>query len=198
MDPNIIYDYYYSIYSLIMINMVSLKKPYNEVKEIFNEAISKYPQYPDYYMSMATVALKAEKINEAIDLFERCIFYCEKYTEAVESLAFGNIVGIYNNLLNAYVVVDNKQKIVKTSMALLNTNKYDLKTLTILIKTFLTQEKEEDIINFLEKIYDYDNDKDKIYLFKASEIVKSLKLVEYYKKILNDKELKTIKNSLEI
>lgn len=193
MDADIVYDYYYSIYSLIMFNMVSLNKPYIEVKNVFDEAVSKYPHFPDYYMSMATVALKDKKIDEAIDLFEKCIYYCENYTDYVESLAFGNIVGIYTNLLNAYVINNNKQKIVKTSIALLNTNKFDIKTLSILIKTFLAQEKEEDIINFLRKLYDYNNGKDKMYLLKASELVENSILIDYYKKLLSEEEFEVLK-----
>lgn len=197
MDTNIIYNYYYSIYSLIMINMVSLKKPYDEIKEIFDEAINKYPHFPDYYMSLGTAALREEKFSETIDLFEKCIYYCEKYSDNVESLAFGNIAGIYTNLLNMYVIVENKQKIVKTAIALLNTNKYDLTTLIILIKTFLTQEKEENIIAFLKKIYDYNNSKDKIFLFKACEIIENKELDGYYMKLLNEEELEMVKNSKE-
>lgn len=195
MDINVFYDYYYSIYSLIMINMVSLKKPYNEIKEIFDEAISKYPQYPDYYMSMGTAALRDENINEAIDLFEKCIYYCERYTDDVESLALGSIAKVYVNLLDAYVIKDNKQKIVKISIALLNTNKYDIKTLEILINTFLTQEKEEDIITFLKKIYDYNKSKDKIFLYSVCEIINNKKLNNYYTKLLNEEELRAVNNS---
>ena len=198
MDANIFYDYYYSIYSLILINMVSLRKPYDEVKEIFDEAISKYPQYPDYYMSMGTVAIREEKVNEGIDLFEKCIFCCERYTDNVESYALGSIAKVYTYLLDAYVIVDDKQKIVKTAIALLNTYKYDLTTLTILLRTFLTQEKEEDIITFLKKIYDYNNSKDKVFIFKACKIVNNNKFTDYYTTLLNEEELEAIKRSKEI
>lgn len=198
MNSSITLNYYFSIYSLIMVNMISIKKPYEEIKEIFDEAVIKYPQFPDYYMFMGTVALKERKINEAIDLFEKCIYYCEKYTGIEESYSYGHINEIYDNLLSAYVIAGNKHNIVKTSIAILNTNKYNIKVLTILLNTFLTQEKEESIIIFMKKLYDYKKSKDKIYLLKASEITKNKNLINYYKKLLNNEELKVVENLIDL
>jgi tRNA(Ile)-lysidine synthase TilS/MesJ len=66
------------------------------------------------------------------------------------------------------------------------------RVLIILLNTFLTQEKEENIIAFLNKIYDYNLLKDKIYLFKASKVVDNIILVEFFRKLFNDEELKKI------
>ena len=62
------------------------------------------------------------------------------------------------------------------------------------IKTLLTQEKEEAVIQFLSKIYDYRNFKDKIYLLKSSEVSENEKLINYYKSLMNEEELRAYKN----
>lgn len=194
-DKAIIYDYYCIIYNNIMINMIELSKPYEDIKRIFNEACKYFSDYPDYYMHMGTISFRNNRIKESIDYFEKCIYYCENYNKDIECFAMGNIDKIYNDLLKIYLVDKNKAKVVKIAVSLLNVNKYNFEVLTILINIFLTQEKEEDIVLFLSKIYDYNVLKDKIYLLKASEIVKNKKLIDYYKNLLNEEEIKAIKNS---
>lgn len=193
-DKSIVYDFYYTIYSNIMINMIELSKPYGEIKNIFDKAIEYFIDYPDYYMHMATVALRDNRIKESIEYLEKCIYYCENYNKDIECFALGKIDRLYYNLLKVYLIDNNKHKVVSVSISLLKVDKYNFEVLTILIDTFSTQEKEEDIILFLNKIYDYNNLKDKIYLFKASEIVNNEKLINSYKKLLNEEELKAIEN----
>jgi len=125
---------------------------------------------------------------------EKCIKLCEKYNCNAESLALGKIDDVYIELLNAYNHQNNKHKIVKTAVSILKVNKYNIQVLIILLNTFLTQEKEENIVAFLNKIYDYNLFKDKIYLFKASKIVDNIILVEFFRKLFNDEELKKINN----
>ncbi|WP_326910420.1 glycosyltransferase [Sedimentibacter sp. MB31-C6] len=195
MDKSLIFDYYYTIYSNIMINMIALSMPYIDIKKIFDEAIKNFPDYPDYYMHISTVTLRENMIDESIEYLEKCIYYCEHYTKDIESFTIGKIDRVYTNLLNAYRLSDNKPKIVELAVALLKTNKYDFERLTILIKTFLTQEKEEDIIIFLNKLYDISKFKDKLYLLKASEFSGGLKLSEFYRSLLNEEELEVVQNS---
>ena len=117
---------------------------------------------------------------------EKCINLCENYNSSAESLALGKIDDIYVDLLNAYRLLDNKHKVVEISVALLKVNKYNVGVLSLLLRTFLTQEKVENIINFMKKLYDYNNIKDKMYLLKASDMVENKKLADYYKKLLNE------------
>lgn len=195
MDKSLIFDYYYTIYSNIMINMIALSMPYIDIKKIFDEAVRNFPDYPDYYMHISTVTLRENMIDESIEYLEKCIYYCENYTKDVESFVLGKVDRVYHNLLNVYRLNDNKPKVVELAVALLKTNKHDFERLTILIKTFLTQEKEEDIIIFLNKLYDISKFKDKLYLLKASELSGGLKLCKFYKSLLNEEELEVVQNS---
>jgi glycosyltransferase involved in cell wall biosynthesis len=195
MDNSIFNDYYYEIYSNIMINMIALSMPYEDIKTIYEEAICKYSDYPDYYMYMGKACLKNNKVLEAVGYLEKCIYYCEHYSNKIESNALGNLVNIYNNLLDLYTLMDNRKKIVELSITMLKINKYNLEVLSLLLKTFLTQEKEKDVIVFLSKIYDYNNFKDKIYLIKSSELLKNEILIEFYNSLLNEEELLAVNNS---
>lgn len=183
---------YCLIYSSILYTMLTLNKSYDEMRDVFDEAIIKDNDYPDYYRAMAMAAFREKKIKQAIDYFEKCLYYCENYNKLTESIAVGQIVNIYYDLLKCYLLDNNKHKIVELSVALLKTDKYDLKILVTLIKTFLTQEKEANIISFLNKIYDYNKFKDKIFLLKASEITNSNILKDYYQSLLSDNELNAI------
>lgn len=188
-------DYYYEIYSNIMINMIALSMPYEDIKKIYEEATGKYSDYPDYYMYMGKACIKNNKVLEAVEYLEKCICYCEHYSNKIESNALGNIVNIYNNLLDLYALMDNRKKIVELSITLLKINKYNLEVLSLLIKTFLTQEKEKDVITFLSKFYDYNNFKDKIYLIKSSELLKNEILRDFYNSLLNKEEVLAVNTS---
>lgn len=198
MDSNKRLDYYPTIYSSILYSMHALSSTLDEMKSIFDKAISKYPEYPDYYGAMGLAALNDGDAKEAIRYLEECIYYCNNYSSGIESLALGQIEKLYNELLKAYIIEDNKPKIVELSVALLNADKYDYENLTVLIITLLSQEKEEAIIEFLSKIYDYNSFKDKIYLFKSGEVSKNEKLIEYYYSLFNEEELKTLESSQKI
>lgn len=187
-DKSIEFDYYCTIYSLIMTNMLALNRPYSEIKIRFDEAVTKYPKYPDYYRIIGLSAAKTGKIKEAIKYFENCINLCENYKGNAESLAVGKIFEVYIDLLRVYEADNNKHKIVEVAIALLKVDKYNFQVLTMLIKTFLTQEKEENIVVFLSKLYDYDNVKDKMVLIRLGEVIENNSLKNYYLNLLNDKE----------
>lgn len=90
---------------------------------------------------------------------------------------------------------DNRVKAVEISIALLKTDRYDYKTLSILMEVLAKQEKVEDIIRFLAKIYDYNLLRDKMYLIKASENLDNLLMTEFYKDLMNSEEKDIIANS---
>lgn len=195
MDNTVTYDYYCTIYSMIMMNMLALNKPYIEIKEIFDEAIVKYTSYPDYYRIIGLAATKENRIKDAIQYFEDCISLCEKYKGNAESLAVGKIDNVYIDLLKVYEADNNKHKTVEIAVALLKADKYIFEVLSILVKIFLTQEKEEEIILFLSKIYNYSNLKDKMFLIKLCYSIKNKKLEDYYINLLDEKEKDALKNS---
>lgn len=190
MDSNKNLDYYPNIFSSILYAMQAIGSTQYEMKSIFDEAINKYPEYPDYYGAMGLAAINDGDAKDAIEYLENCIYYCNNYSGNIESLALGQIERFYNELLKAYILEDNKPKIVEISVALLNADKYDYENLSVLIITLLSQEKEEAIIEFLAKIYDYNNIKDKVYLLKSSEVSKNEKLIEYYNSLFDEKEIK--------
>ncbi|WP_019229686.1 glycosyltransferase family 2 protein [Sedimentibacter sp. B4] len=194
-DKTTIFDYYCIIYNTIMMNMIKLSKSYNDLKSIFVEAVKYFSDYPDFYMHMGTISFRDNRIKESIDYFEKCIYYCENFNKDIECFALGKIEKIFNDLLKLYLMDNDKTKAVKIAVSMLNADKYNFEVLTILISIFSTQEKEESIALFLNKIYDYNLLKDKIYLLKASSIIKNEKLTDYYKRLLNDEELKVVKDS---
>jgi len=189
-------DYYPVIYRTILNCMGCLGTPYDEVKEIFEEAVGKYAFYPDYYRAMGLVEMRLGRVEKAIEMLEQSIYYCKNYTSFVESLAVGQVDKVYTELLNAYIASDNKPKIVEISVALLNAEKYNYEILSVLIKTLLTSENEESIIMFLAKLYDYTRFKDKIYLLKASEFCENEKMISYFNSILNEEEKQAVKGVL--
>lgn len=181
------------IYSNLINSMLASSHSFEDINDIFIDASNQFPKYPDFYFFIGRAALLDNKISLSINYLEKCINYCEGYSDTLESLAVANIKEVYKYLINAYLAVNNNHKVVELSVAMLRTDKYDLEILILLIKTFLKKEKEYDIIIFLNKIYDYNNVKDKLYLMKSCEIVKNDMMAQYYKGLFTEEELNALK-----
>lgn len=184
--------HYPLIYMRILNAMLYTEPPYDEIREIFEEAVGKYPQYPDYYRIMGLIESNLGNRIAAVEMMKKCIYYCQNYKSDIESVALGQIEDVYSELLNACILADNRPGIVETSVALLNMEKYSYENLTVLIKTLLTSEDEESIIGFLTKIYDYSKFKDKIYLLKASKQCENEKMILYFTSILSEEEKQAV------
>lgn len=180
------------IYSQILYTMNAMQVQYDEIREMFEEAVFKYPKYPDYYRVMGLVEMRCGRVQEATEMLEKCILYCQNFKNEIESVALGQIENVYSDLLKAFIIADNRPKIVETSVALLNAEKYNYENLFVLIKTLLTSEDEERIIGFLTRIYDYTKFKDKIYLLKISQQCENKKMTEYFMSILSEEEKQAI------
>ncbi|MPM27366.1 hypothetical protein SDC9_73876 [bioreactor metagenome] len=185
--------FYPIIYSTMLTSMFLTRATYDEMKVVYEEAVSKYAFYPDYYRVMGVTEMREGNNERAIELLEKCIECCKNYNSFVESLAAGQIDKVYSELLNAYIRTDNKPRIVEISVALLNGEKYSYENLFILIRTLLTSESEENIIEFLTKLYDYTKFKDKLYLLKVSEKCENDKMISYFNSILSEEEKQAVK-----
>ncbi len=188
-------EFYYSlIYRNILRSMNGMHSSLLEMKQVFDEAVEKYPEYPDYYYIMGLASLRENNHIDAVIYLEKCIKLCNNYKMDVESNSVANIEIVYTALVQANILAGNKHGIVELCTAILNVNKYNYQILRVLINTFLTVEMEESIFEFFRRIYDYDSLKDKLYLLKASEQNNNDKLVEMYKGIMSGDELRIIEN----
>lgn len=186
--------YYPLIYRNILRSMDAMSSALSEMKQVFNEAIREYLEYPDYYYIMGLAALRENNHTDASIYLEKCIKLCDNYKMNVESNSVANIEIVYTALVQANILTENKPKIVELCIAILNVNKYNYPILRVLINTFLTVEKEESIFEFFRRIYDYNSLKDKLYLLKASKQNNNEKLMEMYKGLMSIEELKAIEN----
>ena len=185
-------SHYPLIYRNILRSMHSMSAPASDVKKEFSKAITEYPEYPDYYYIMGLALLRENEADEAIVCLEKCIKLCESYKMIIESNAVANIEDVYTALIQAYILADNKLRVVELCAVVLKVDKYNYQILRVLINTFLSGEKEESIFEFFKKIYSYDIFKDKLYLLKASEQNNSKKLTDLYMNLLTREELKAI------
>lgn len=182
-------------YSNILNIMLNANYTIERSKEIFEAAIIEDPEFPDFYYFRACKLLHSNQIDEAEKNYIICIDKCDKFTMKCECKVINLIENIYKYLLQIYTIKDNRVKAVEICIALLKTDQYDYSTLSCLIEVLLKQEKEENIINFLAKIYDYNLLKDKIYLIKASEKSKNQFMIKFYKNQIKPEEEKMIENS---
>lgn len=173
----------------LLCSLYDMSASLEEIKREFDNAVTESPRYPDYYYIMGITLIRENRNEEAIFYLEKCIALCETYKMDVESNSVAKIEDVYSALIKANIQSDNKMRVVELCSAVLNANKYNYQILRALINTFLSSENEENIFAFFKKIYDYNNFKDKLYLFKASEENGNEKLKTLYKSLFTQMEL---------
>lgn len=167
----------YKIYCNLLICLVRPKFEFEQFEEMYKEAHKFDSECPDFYFYMGKKLYTLGKFEQAAEYYEQSLNRIGTYKYTFESKVVSRINNIYEELLDLYIMTDNYQKIVEVCIILLKANKYNFKSLYMLVNTLKEFEKINQIYNFLFEMYSKDNLKDKLYLLK---VVESLKLDELY------------------
>lgn len=131
-----------------------------------------WQEHPDIDYYLGCWHLKAGKTDEAAILFERALNKMEHYhgqdnARIAADLEFPNRV-----IATAALLEGNPQKAVEFAVAALRINRYSQDGIQLLLRAFLTEWQEgmpvEPYWQFLCKLYDVQNLKDLLFLYKFS------------------------------
>ena len=171
--------------------LTALKYPEDIIERVCIEAIKLYPNYPDYYIFLASIYLENNKTEDAIILLEKSISLLEGNSVKGETIATSVLLSIYKQLAELYYNENDFSKAVHTLTLILKTDKYEFKYLNSVIKIFLNNgETEKNIIEFLNRLYDISVEKDLLLLTKASINNGSSTIADYYMSLLKKAEIR--------
>lgn len=153
----------------------------NEIKtkEIYERAIQENGEYPDFDFRYGKYLYDKEYYDECIGYFKLCINKIQSYTGYAISRVTGNIVLVFELLVNAYLLKRDYESAIPILVKILRINPYRAKELYNLINILQTQESGSTIGAVLKNLYDYNNIKDQILLLQISKEVQNEELYNY-------------------
>ncbi len=136
----------------------------------FEKACKEFSDVPDFYMCMGIVYRNNSEYDKAIVCLEKYIEINEVKENRVIDRTIGLLADAQVELMNLYLITKNLPNVVKKAVLLLQYNKFDIKTLSILLKILVAHEKIDDVISFIQKIYYFDNLKEKYLIYSTAKV----------------------------
>ncbi len=170
-----------------------------EIESIYREAVTRLPQESDFDCVMGMWCWDRQKEVQAITYFERAIKKLEKYGSYNKALkTTGKLIEIYHCLGKAYQKCGNTRQAVHYCMVVLNSDRYDISALLTLLSCFMLQNvSAQEVFQFLEKLYNYSDIKDKILLRRMAIEVNWKELEKLYKGIFLPQERAQFEAAME-
>ncbi|OON86126.1 hypothetical protein BXO88_08730 [Oribacterium sp. C9] len=142
----------------------------------YKDAIQRIKENADIPYAMGKIFFNAGFYSEAYQAFLEALDRLEKYGTINKSeIAMQNISTIYELLSEACLKVGDMKNAVKYSSSIISVNKYSAKGLVVLLRAFKGEGKNpvpvKDVINYLSKIYDFNDAKDISMIKAAAEAV---------------------------
>lgn len=176
-------------YQLKAVALMKLEYPFIEVEEFLNNAIDKFPDFPEFYRLLADLYFNNSYFDKALSLFQRTLEMNERYNGVEVNPTFGMLYEIYFKLGKIYRYKNKLQIAMEYFIKSLNLNKHNKKSFNALID-IIKDEDPEDIVYFLNSIYNQTSEKDIEFLVMNLSERRLGKTFVYYASIWNKEFLK--------
>lgn len=183
-------------YNIIKL-MVKLNYPKDEIKETILKATKEYPKYPDFSFLLGLFNSRDLQLHDAVEAIEEGIKNIE-HARLAQARAHFEIKEALGELGSLYYRLDKLTDSVEAYVESLKSDKYYYFALKGLMHVLLKHEKEDDVLEFMQKIYDFSNPKDLLFILMASlqegkanmaENILNMIDKEYYDALVKDRAL---------
>lgn len=184
-------DIYEKNYSNLVQCMFSEGYSIGKIEETIKHGISQFPNYPDLYLYLGDIYTYLGRKFEAIEIYNKSLENIKNITLS-QSRATLYINDIYYKLGKLYSEIGNYTESTKLLVQLIKIDRLNFNVCTLLLNILSRFDNENSIISFLEKIYNYNDIKDAVFLLKCSLSEKNPRLASFYFSLLPS----TIKSDL--
>jgi glycosyltransferase involved in cell wall biosynthesis len=184
---------YQKNYLNILQSMTTIGYPIDDVKYVAKKASKEYPDFPDFHFFLGDMYRHEGRIMDAIQEYEDGIGNIHKGLNYQSSAPFyiSKVLGFLGDL---YHRIRQFDMATKYYVEILKGDPYEFSTLRKLLLLFSKFEKNEDIYEFMKKLYDYSCEKDLLFLLKASLRSKNITLAEIYYRNIDESRYEDLKN----
>ncbi|MHC6179292.1 glycosyltransferase family 2 protein [Clostridium sp. JNZ X4-2] len=177
-----IISYQSHILKITIACMWKLKKPKKEIEDKIKYGIKMFPNHPNFYCSYAFFLIDEKRFEEALNNFLLTVKYNSSYKGIEVNLVTGIVSTVYEKIGFIYNLKNCEEKAIEYFFKSLEFNKYSKDTFESLYN-LIKKEKTEDIILFLNSIYDISNEKDIKFIVDQLIKVKPKGALAYYTNI---------------
>lgn len=182
LDRNGILDAYQMMLSILLDLAIKEKKfDYDEFERYYEKAKKIDEFFPDFDMIYGFWKFERKNWEECIKYLERAISLAEKQMELIKhSRIYAKIGKIYSQLAICYGKLNQIRKSIYYASLTLQARPYEENILCQLITLFIDYDgaKEEDVVEYLKKIYDFRSQKNILFISKMALTVEKRKLCE--------------------
>ncbi len=151
--------------------------PWDQVRQIYERAVNYLPKDGDFdYAAGYYLAVKGEH-GKAVSYLEAALKKLDTYGCSNRALFLAaNLLDVYKLLVQCCYEAGWEEKSGSYAVNYLKSNKYDMAVLSVLLKIFLPEGKQnreseyEAVVVFLSKIYDFSDMKDRLFAIKTAGV----------------------------
>ena len=176
-----------------------LNAPEAEVEAIYKEAVEKLPKEPDFDCVMGDWYWRKGQYEKAVQMYELAIAKLETYGTVNRGIITTSmLIQMYECLGEGCRRLGDYQKAVRYCVIVLNTDHKDMNALLTLINCFTEKNiSAEEVVQFLGKIYDYSDIKDKVILLQVAMAMGRKDLERMFRGILLPQEREEFDAAME-
>ena len=186
-------------YENLLLAYQVLRKPEKEIEALYQEAVTRLPQEADFDCVMGEWHWMRKEDASAIRYFEQTIEKLETYGAFNKALrTVGKLIWIYHCLVELYRKTFDYRKAVQYCTVILRADHQDVSALLTLLRCFQEQNiSAQEAFQFLGKLYNYSDVKDKVILRRMAIEVKWKELEKLYKGIFLPQERAQFEAAME-
>jgi glycosyltransferase involved in cell wall biosynthesis len=159
--------------------LIQLQREKEEIVKRIKEAITKFPDYPDFYIYLGDVYLKEHRLYDALEAYTNGMRNINNAFQSQSNVPH-QAPKILDLIGQLYYKTNQIHESVNSFVKALQIDRYEYPVLCNLLLLFTKYESVPNSISFLKKLYDFTNKKDLLFLAKASLQAKNVELAAYF------------------
>ncbi|WP_373263663.1 glycosyltransferase [Hungatella hathewayi] len=180
-----------------------------DLHAVYKTAIGRLPQEADFDFYVGRYYTLKERYEEGAYYLQRAINLLEQYGSLNKSMAISvNLASTWELLALCYYKTGQLSPCVKCCVTLLKAEKYAGSPLLLLLRAFMEDERKvhpagqraanvDEVAAFLDKLYDFSNLKDRMFLLKIAEEAEYKDMVSLVRETFTPEELAFLDQSME-
>ena len=153
-------------------------KEFEDAEKYARRAIVRMPEYMDFYLLLSEIQYKTDRYTEAWESIKTAEGLFEKYGASQPNTIIGNPIKLFNAVYLTAIKLEDSQNAIKYAALALKEDKMQAGTLGPMIYTLKNYDNASDmeILGLLEKIYDFNDMRDKVFLARIANSVELIDL----------------------
>jgi len=168
--------------------LINDTKAYDEAYALAEQAFHEFPGHVNFCCLYGISMYNQEKFQNALEAFKKAEALV--INGKIENQLLGNVDLLYVYLVQTYIKLDNADEALNCAESYLQSHKHHNEMLKLYLQILRSRENPENTVNFLSKIYNFNNIQDKMLLLRSAKGAGDIALAQLLIKMINPEELR--------